>query len=1213
MSYQVGGTLPPNNPHYVEREADRQLFQSLLKGDFCYVFNSRQTGKSSLQVHVRKKLEAQEIICTYIDLSGIDTDTNIESWYLTIIDEIAANLLPEFNLFAWWDEIEEISIFTKFRKFFEQVLFQEIKQNIIIFIDEIDTVLSLNFKTDDFFRFIRSCYNKRAVHSEYKRLSFCLLGVTAPSYLIDDKQNTPFNIGKAIELKGFTFSEAETSLTKGLEQKIDVPKTVLKQILDWTGGQPFLTVKLLQLVIENPSNRKPNINELVKKYILENWSSQDHPEHLKTIKDRLLLQKHLSQKILILYQDILHGSNKANGRDREYAKIELLLSGLVINKNGYLVVNNKIYQNIFSLDWIKSELTKLLSEQRPKWYLEKITLWLNYNRQDKSLLLTSEELRNFQQWTSDDRRLNKEDLGFLYQSIKQIEAKTQRGKQEALEAKLKATEEKKKAYKILASLASVTGLIIVSIFCCLWYNAKQEKQNQISQGLVKSAELEYRHNVERSILLYAEALKHKPSIFLKLNFYQRLALLSPLKQQLFFKYNDTNCRDNSEVKTRKTSNLKTINDCSIYSSNGFNSKSFFCQLPNDSIMTAISFASDSDLFATASLDGITQIWKTEKISNYPQENFSDTCSHLVKYINDESSINALAFSVDNNYLATANNEGNLQIFIQDTGKVISLNSLEKSHILALKFSPDSKYLISGDLQGFLKVWDVSNAKNVATFQLKYRINDISFSPKGEYLAIASANTLYLIDTDTIKESNYLINSNTKQINLDFSIFSVNFSPNGKYLAVGSADNTARVWNISQIGKFPRALVTDNQLSLRKTENRQQSRKKCPSLDDDCDNADTINLLREKNIFKHQSKVNVVKFSPDSQYLLTGSDDHTGRLWYVEDGNLITQTFHPAPVIDVAFLNTGQIATVSWDYTVKIWDDLAQRVVKLIKSEQTWQHLVFNSESNYLASQDSENNLKIWNLKTSNLSSQIHLDISFNQNVDNIYLSPQGNYLAIINDNKVQIWQKNIHHKWTKKASLIHPDTVHQLIINNQEQHLITLSDDLKLRLWNLNHSLNFAKAQIVTNKKEIETVLFTPKDDYLVIIEPRQKNKILSFKKIPLSEKEKIIEIKLPQKLRKTNKIIFDQEQSSFVTISNDNYLCIWNIGNWNINNLTKVKCKSLNKNPYNLLNFDSKGNYFATVRDKKTWLVRKERRRNKKMIPISIHTFNCPLGSISP
>ncbi|MEQ9671512.1 MAG: hypothetical protein RLO19_24570 [Coleofasciculus sp. G2-EDA-02] len=50
--YKVGGSLEYQHPTYVVRNADAQLYQGLINGEFCYVLNSRQMGKSSLRVQI---------------------------------------------------------------------------------------------------------------------------------------------------------------------------------------------------------------------------------------------------------------------------------------------------------------------------------------------------------------------------------------------------------------------------------------------------------------------------------------------------------------------------------------------------------------------------------------------------------------------------------------------------------------------------------------------------------------------------------------------------------------------------------------------------------------------------------------------------------------------------------------------------------------------------------------------------------------------------------------------------------------------------------------------------------------------------------------------------------------------------------------------------------------------------------------------------------
>jgi hypothetical protein len=193
-------------------------------------------GKSSLRVRTMERLKAEKIACVAIDLTAIGTSgLNSEQWYAGIINTIAEslNLDEQFNLDQLWEENKRFSDVQIFGKFIDNLL-KLIPTQIVIFIDEIDSILSLDFPADDFFALIRAFFNLRVDNPEYNRINFVLLGVATPSELIQDKKRTPFNIGKGIELTGFEFAEA-LPLIKGFSHQTKNPETVLKEILDWTG------------------------------------------------------------------------------------------------------------------------------------------------------------------------------------------------------------------------------------------------------------------------------------------------------------------------------------------------------------------------------------------------------------------------------------------------------------------------------------------------------------------------------------------------------------------------------------------------------------------------------------------------------------------------------------------------------------------------------------------------------------------------------------------------------------------------------------------------------------------------------------------------------------------------------------------------------------------------------------------------------------------
>lgn len=356
-----GGTLPADSASYLERNADKVLWESLLAGRFCYVLNSRQLGKSSLSVHTIRRLEAVGVRTAFLDLTRIGgKNVSPEQWYTGLAMELARELGRRTEAVIYWRTNASLAPVHRLFGMLRDVILGEDGQAapLVIFIDEIDATKGLIFDPDEFFAAIRECFNRRVSDSTFERLTFCLLGVAVPSDLIRSRATTPFNIGERITLEDFTPEE----LAAFAPELGPNGRAVVARVHYWTGGHPFLSQSLCRSLVSlgGIENAKA-VDEVVRSELFHrkaresNINLADVANIALHYGDDRVEPEAFRATLLSTYQRIWAGREVIDDESNREI-VQLKLSGIIVSDGQRLVVRNRIYQHVFNRVWIEQHM-----------------------------------------------------------------------------------------------------------------------------------------------------------------------------------------------------------------------------------------------------------------------------------------------------------------------------------------------------------------------------------------------------------------------------------------------------------------------------------------------------------------------------------------------------------------------------------------------------------------------------------------------------------------------------------------------------------------------------------------------------------------------------------------------------------------------------------------------------------------------------------------
>ena len=376
-----------------------------------------------------------------------------------------------------------------------------------------------------------------------------------------------------------------------------------------------------------------------------------------------------------------------------------------------------------------------------------------------------------------------------------------------------------------------------------------------------------------------------------------------------------------------------------------------------------------------------------------------------------ASVNAVAFSPDGTMLASASADRTIRLWKVSAEGIEPLCTFvgHTREVRTLTFASDGHVLASGGRDGTVRLWNVLALSSDALLSLNLHttvVNALAFHPLRATLASGAADsTIHLVDL-TLPRDEHL----SPLIGHEGSIVTVDYSPDGAMIAVG-AD--------------PLQLF----------------------------DAGTGELLR--TLEGHTRAVNRVVFTDNGATLVSASDDHTVRVWSLEDGSLRYPPLEHDGAVFAMDVSPDGAWIVAGDTTgaLSLWDAKAGNLVVRFDAHQSRPifDVAFSPGGRYIASGGWDDRLRVWDLDAllRGKTSPVFTIESDAGHVYSVAFSPDGRYLAAgLWNARAALWE--LRDLDARRVSLVglyanHFDVVNAVAFSPNGHFLATASWDRVIR------------------------------------------------------------------------------------------------------------------------------------------------------------------------